>query len=67
MYAMYAYIDPQTHPNVGKYTSPMECLGRRPPDRFGTVKSVHVLNTVSIWEGVLNLEDPGVFDPLVCY
>ena len=27
MYAMYAYIDPSNHPNVGKYTSPMECLG----------------------------------------
>ena len=22
-----AYIDPQNHPNVGKYGSPMECLG----------------------------------------
>ena len=27
MYAIYAYIDPQNHPNVYKYTSPMECLG----------------------------------------
>ena len=27
MYAIYAYIDPQNHPNVGIYGSPMECLG----------------------------------------
>ena len=25
--SIYAYIDPQNHPNVGKYGSPMECLG----------------------------------------
>ena len=27
MFAIYAYIDPQNHPNVGIYGSPMECLG----------------------------------------
>ena len=27
MYAIYDYIDPQNHPNVGIYGSPMECLG----------------------------------------
>ena len=27
MYAIYAYIDPQNHSNVGIYGSPMECLG----------------------------------------
>ena len=26
MYAIYAYIDPRNHPNVGIYGSPMECL-----------------------------------------
>ena len=31
MYTIYAYIDPQNHPNVGKYTSPMECLGKVSP------------------------------------
>ena len=25
--AIYAYIDPPNHPNVGIYGSPMECLG----------------------------------------
>ena len=27
MYAIYAYIDPPNHPNVGKYMPYMECLG----------------------------------------
>ena len=27
MYAIYAYIDPPNHPNVGIYGSPMERLG----------------------------------------
>ena len=27
MFVIYAYIDPSNHPNVGKYASPMECLG----------------------------------------
>ena len=28
--AIYAYIDPQYHPNVGIYGSPMECPGSVP-------------------------------------
>ena len=31
--AIYAYIDPPNHPNVGIYGSPMECLGSGPPSR----------------------------------
>ena len=27
MYGIYAYIDPQNHPNVGIYMAYMECLG----------------------------------------
>ena len=27
MYAIYAYIDPSNHPNVGIYMAYMECLG----------------------------------------
>ena len=27
VYAIYAYIDPPSHPNVGKYASHTECLG----------------------------------------
>ena len=27
MCAIYAYIDPSSHTNVGKYDNPMECLG----------------------------------------
>ena len=30
MYAIYAYIDPPNHPNVGIYDSPMESLGLVP-------------------------------------
>ena len=26
MYGMYAYIDPQNHPNVGIYGSPISCV-----------------------------------------
>ena len=34
MYAIYAYIDPPNHPNVGIYGSPMECLGYEIPILF---------------------------------
>ena len=44
MYAIYGYIDPPNHPNVGIYGSPMESLGyiSRECQRFGT--SVVLLN-----------------------
>ena len=58
MYAIYAYIDPQNHPNVGIYGSPMECLGhilitvQTPHPQSSTLRMRQVSCTVWVAQGL---------------